>query len=80
MNIFENYKNKIISILNEAASEGHIVLPDNLNGINVEKNQKTIENKNFKFEYNLLKTNQIPIAGKHSILSALNKKTFKVYL
>ena len=34
MNIFENYKNKIISILNEAASEGHIVLPDNLNGIN----------------------------------------------
>ena len=26
--------------------------------VNVEKNQKTIENKNFKFEYNLLKTNQ----------------------
>ena len=43
MNIFENYKNKIISILNEAASEGHIVLPDNLNGINVDSTPKSID-------------------------------------
>ena len=40
MNIFENYKNKIISILNEAGSEGHIVLPDNLNSINVDSTPK----------------------------------------
>ena len=43
MNIFENYKNKIISILNEAATEGHIVLPDNLNGINVDSTPKSID-------------------------------------
>ena len=43
MNIFENYKNKIISILNEAASEGHIVLPNNLNGINVDSTPKSID-------------------------------------
>ena len=43
MNIFENYKNKIISILNEAATEGHIVLPDNLYGINVDSTPKSID-------------------------------------
>ena len=43
MNIFENYKNKIISILNEAASKGHIVLPNNLNGINVDSTPKSID-------------------------------------
>ena len=47
--------------------------------VNVEKNQKTIENKNFQFDYNLLKTNQIPIAGKHPILSALNNKKRKLH-
>ena len=39
---------------------------------NGEINKKTKE-KNFS-NYSLLKTNQIPIAGKHSILSALNNK------
>ena len=43
MNIFENYKNKIISILNEAGNEGHIVLPDNLNSINVDSTPKSID-------------------------------------
>ena len=43
MNIFENYKNKIISILKEACSEGHIVLPDNLNIINVDSTPKSID-------------------------------------
>ncbi len=43
MNIFENYKNKIISILKEAGSEGHIVLPDNLNTINVDSTPKSID-------------------------------------
>ena len=43
MNIFENYKNKIISILKEACSDGHIVLPDNLNIINVDSTPKSID-------------------------------------
>ena len=45
---------------------------------NVEKNQRTKEKKN-QLKYNLLKTNQIPIAGKHSILSALNNKNRKLH-
>ena len=46
---------------------------------NVETNQRTKEKKKNQFNYNLLKTNQIPIAGKHSILSALNNKKRKLH-
>ena len=45
----------------------------------VEKNKKTKEKKNFHFNYTLLKNNQIPIAGRHSILSALNNKNRKLH-
>ena len=45
---------------------------------NVEINQRTREKKN-QFNYNLLKTNQIPIAGKHSILSAVQNKNRKLH-
>ena len=44
-----------------------------------EKNQKTIEKKNFHYNYTSLKNNQIPIAGRHSILSALNNKNRKLH-
>ncbi len=44
-----------------------------------EKNQKTKEKKNFHFNYTLLNNNQIPIAGRHSILSALNNKNRKLH-
>ena len=46
---------------------------------NVETKQRTKEKKNFQFKYNLLKTNKIPIAGKHSILSAINNKNRKLH-
>ena len=45
----------------------------------VEKNKKTKEKKIFHFNYTLLKNNQIPIAGRHSILSALNNKNRKLH-
>ena len=45
---------------------------------NVETKQRTREKKN-QFNYNLLKTNQITITGKHSILSALNNKNRKLH-
>ena len=45
----------------------------------VEKNKKTKEKKIFHFNYTLLKNNQIPIAGKHSILSALKNKNRKLH-
>ena len=41
-------------------------------------NKKTREKKNFQ-NYSLLKPNQIPIAGKHSILSALNNRNRKLH-
>ena len=44
-----------------------------------EKNQKTKEKKIDKLNYNLLKNNQIPIAGRHSILSALKNKNRKLH-
>ena len=44
----------------------------------VETNQKTKE-KLFKFNYSLLKKNQMTIAGAHSILSALNNKNRKLH-
>ena len=46
---------------------------------NVESNQKIKIKKNYRFNYSLLKNNQIPIAGKHSILSALNNKNRKLH-
>ena len=46
--------------------------------INDETNKKTKEKKIFQ-NYSLLKTNQIPISGKHSILSALNNKNRKLH-
>ena len=45
----------------------------------VEKNRTTKEKKFFHFNYNSLKNNQIPIAGRHSILSALNNKNRKLH-
>ena len=45
---------------------------------NDEINKQTKEKKFFQ-NYSLLKTNQIPIAGKHSILSALNNKNRKLH-
>ncbi len=45
---------------------------------NDEINKKTKEKKVFQ-NYSLLKTNQIPIAGKHSILSALNNNKRKLH-
>ena len=46
--------------------------------INDEINKKNREKKNFQ-SYSLLKINQIPIAGKHSILSALSNKNRKLH-
>ena len=45
----------------------------------VENNKKIKEQKNFHFNYTSLKNNQIPIAGRHSILSALNNKNRKLH-
>ena len=45
--------------------------------VNVETSQKT--NKKFKINNSLLKNNQIPIAGIHSIFSALNNKHRKLH-
>ena len=43
MNIFENYKQKILSIINDACSKGIILLPENLNGINVDSTPKSVD-------------------------------------
>ena len=50
---------------------------DNNYFTNVETSQKT--KKKFKINNTLLKTNQIPIAGIHSIFSALNNKNRKLH-
>ena len=42
MNIFDNYKDKIISVINAASANGHIQLPSNLNSINVDSTPKKI--------------------------------------
>ena len=47
--------------------------------VSVETKQKIKEKRNYRFNYSLLKNNQIPIAGRHSILSALNNKNRKLY-
>ena len=43
MNIFDNYKDKIISVINAASANGHIQLPSNLNSINVDSTPKKID-------------------------------------
>ena len=43
MNIFENYKQKILSIINDASSKGIIILPENLGGINVDSTPKSVD-------------------------------------
>ncbi len=43
-----------------------------------ERNQNNKEKK-IQYNYSLLKTNQIPLVGKHSILSALNNKNRKLH-
>jgi len=43
MNIFENYKQKILSIINDARSKGIILLPENLSGINVDSTPKSVD-------------------------------------
>ena len=43
MNIFENYKQKILSIINDACSKGLIILPENLGGINVDSTPKSVD-------------------------------------
>ena len=44
----------------------------------VETNQKPKEKKFFQYNNGLSKTNQLLIAGRHSILSALNNKNRKL--
>ncbi len=44
-----------------------------------EKNKTNREKKFFHFNYTSLKNNQIPIVGKHSILSAFNNKNRKLH-
>ena len=47
--------------------------------IKAEKNKTTKEKKISHFNHTLFKKNQIPIAGRHSILSALNNKNRKLH-
>ena len=51
----------------------------NKHNIKFETNQKTKVKINFQLNSIFLKINQIPIAGKHAILSALNNKKRKLY-
>ena len=46
---------------------------------NFETNQKTKEKKNFQYKNSSLKSNQIQLAGIHTILSALNNKNRKLH-
>ena len=43
MNIFEDYKNKIISIIKKAAKDKLLILPENLNGVNVDSTPPKID-------------------------------------
>jgi len=43
MNIFEEYKNKIISIIKKAENDNLLILPDNLNSINVDSTPPKID-------------------------------------
>ena len=43
MNIFEDYKNKIISIIKKAAKDKLLILPENLNGVNADSTPPKID-------------------------------------
>ena len=43
MNIFEEYKNKILEIIKNAEKDKLLTLPENLNGINVDSTPPKIE-------------------------------------
>ena len=43
MNIFEEYKNKILAIIKNAEKNKLLVLPENLNGINVDSTPPKID-------------------------------------
>ncbi len=43
MNIFEEYKNKLITIIKKAQTDNLLMLPDNLNGINVDSTPPKID-------------------------------------
>ena len=43
MNIFEEYKNKVLEIIKKAENKKLLVLPENLNGVNVDTTPENIE-------------------------------------
>ena len=43
MNIFEEYKNKILTIIKNAEKDKLLILPENLNGINVDSTPPKID-------------------------------------
>ena len=43
MNIFEEYKNKLIIIIKKAKEDNLLVLPENLDGINVDSTPPKID-------------------------------------
>ena len=43
MNIFEEYKNKIITIIKKAENDKLLILPENLNGVNVDSTPTKID-------------------------------------
>ena len=43
MNIFEEYKDKIISIIKKAEKDKLLILPDNLNSVNVDSTPPKID-------------------------------------
>ena len=43
MNIFEDYKNKLLKIIKKAKKENLIVLPDNLDSVNVDSTPQNID-------------------------------------
>ena len=43
MNIFEEYKNKILEIIKNAEKDKLLILPENLNGINVDSTPSKID-------------------------------------
>ena len=43
MNIFEEYKNKILTIIKKAEKDKLLVLPENLNGVNVDSTPPNID-------------------------------------
>ena len=43
MNIFEEYKNKILTIIKKAEKDKLLILPENLNGVNVDSTPPNID-------------------------------------